>query len=155
MTSSVTSGSLGRHWGAAAIMMCCPEDAKQLPRAIGMDLQAPVPASHRQGANNPAPGSVCWERDSVAGESTGMAVPSPGTVAGVRLARRNGFEGRTANCFSRCPPRGVLCLVAHVWDPSKDGQPHGPCQHGLMQKTPTSDPGSPPKIALKSTVGLS
>lgn len=69
--------------------------------------------------------------------------------AGVRLARRNDFEGRTANCFSRCPPRGVLCLVAHVWDPSKDGQPHGPCQHGLMKKTPTSDPGSRPKNSLE------
>lgn len=90
------------------------EAAKQLPRAIGTDLRAPWPASHNQGANSPAPGSVCWERDSAEGTSTRTAVPSPGTGAGVGLARRDDFEGRTANCQGA----SVSCSLSlwHVYE---------------------------------------
>ena len=52
-------------------------------------------------------------------------------------------------------PSVRLLPVAHLRNPSKDGQPHGPSPHSPMNKKPKSEPSSPPKMALKSTVDLS
>lgn len=84
-----------------------------------------------------------------------MALPSPGMVAGVGLGGRDDFEGRIANCSSSCPQSGCLLPVAHLCNPSKDGQPHDPSLHSPMNKKPKSEPSSPPKMALKNTVDLS
>lgn len=88
----MTLGSLGRCWGAAAIVMGRTEDDKQSP------LPSPLTARKSQGPPPPAPGMYAIE-----GESTRMAVPSPGLVARVGFVRRDDFGGRMVNWFSRCP----------------------------------------------------